>query len=169
MSENIENKIELKDKLISYYNKNKIIFLIFFLIILIASTILIFMEKNYEKKNNLISEKYIQAGLLLSSGNIEISKNIYEEIILSENKFYSILALNTILEKNLENDKNKVLNYFKILENIKKSEEMLDLITFKKALYLIKTSDVKNGNDLLKKLIDKNSKLKSISQEIIIK
>ena len=127
------------------------------------------MEKNYEKKNNLISEKYIQAGLLLSSGNIEISKNIYEEIILSENKFYSILALNTILEKNLENDKNKVLNYFKILENIKKSEEMLDLITFKKALYLIKSSDVKNGNDLLKKLIDKNSKLKSISQEIIIK
>ena len=169
MSENIENKIELKDKLISYYNKNKIIFLIFFLIILIASTIFIFMEKNYEKKNNLISEKYIQAGLLLSSGNIEISKNIYEEIILSENKFYSILALNTILEKNLENDKNKVLNYFKILENIKKSEEMLDLITFKKALYLIKSSDVKNGNDLLKKLIDKNSKLKSISQEIIIK
>ncbi len=169
MSENIENKIELKDKLISYYNKNKIIFLIFFLIILIASTIFIFMEKNYQKKNNLISEKYIQAGLLLSSGNIEISKNIYEEIILSENKFYSILALNTILEKNLENDKNKVLNYFKILENIKKSEEMLDLITFKKALYLIKTSDEKNGNDLLKKLIDKNSKLKSISQAIIIK
>ena len=46
---------------------------------------------------------------------------------------------------------------------------MLDLITFKKALYLIKTSDEKNGNDLLKKLIDKNSKLKSISQAIIIK
>jgi hypothetical protein len=169
MSENIENKIELKDKLISYYNKNKIIFLIFFLIILIASTIFIFIEKNYEKKNILISEKYIQAGLLLSSGNIEISKNIYEEIILSENKFYSVLALNAILEKNLENDKNKILNYFKILENIKKSEEMLDLITFKKALYLIKTSDAKNGNDLLKKLIDKNSKLKSISQEIIVK
>ena len=132
MSENIENKIELKDKLISYYNKNKIIFLIFFLIILIASTIFIFMEKNYEKKNNLISEKYIQAGLLLSSGNIEISKNIYEEIILSENKFYSILALNTILEKNLENDKNKVLNYFKILENIKNQRRCLILSLLKK-------------------------------------
>ena len=117
----------------------------------------------------MIAEKYIKAGLYLAENKRDQSKNIYEEIILSENKFYSILALNTILEKNLENDKNKVLNYFKILENIKKSEEMLDLITFKKALYLIKTSDEKNGNDLLKKLIDKNSKLKSISQAIIIK
>ena len=169
MSENIENKIELKDKLISYYNKNKIIFLIFFLIILIASTIFIFMEKNYEKKNNLISEKYIQAGLLLSSGNIEISKNIYEEIILSENKFYSILSLNNIIENNLEKDKSKILNYFNILEKINKTQEQEDLIIFKKALFLIKSKDVSEGNKLLKKLIDENSKLKILAKEVITK
>jgi hypothetical protein len=29
----------------------------------------------------------------------EIMQKIYEEIILSKNKFYSILALNTIIEK----------------------------------------------------------------------
>ena len=39
----------------------------------------------------------------------EKSKIIYEEIILSKNQFYSILALNNILEKKLETDKNKIV------------------------------------------------------------
>ena len=46
-------------------------------------------------------------------------KNIYEEIILSKNKFYSLLALNTILEKNLINDKKKYLDYFEIIRKNK--------------------------------------------------
>ena len=62
-----------------------------------------------KKKNEIISEKYIQAGLYLSSNEMKNAKKIYEEIIESKNKFYSILALNTILEKNLEsNDKEKI-------------------------------------------------------------
>ena len=39
-------------------------------------------------------------------------KILFEEIILSKNKFYSILALNTILEKKLEKDKNKIIKIF---------------------------------------------------------
>ena len=42
------------------------------------------------KSNNLISEKYISTGLYLSTKDIEKSKNFYEEIILSKNKFYSV-------------------------------------------------------------------------------
>ena len=34
-----------------------------------------------------ISEKFIEAGILLSSKNLENSKEIYEEIILSKNRF----------------------------------------------------------------------------------
>ena len=41
-----------------------------------------------KKKMNLISEKYIQAGLYLSSNDKLKSKKIYKEIILSKNKFY---------------------------------------------------------------------------------
>ena len=49
----------------------------------------------------MISEKYVKAGILLSNNkNEKALKNYYEEIILSKNKFYSILALNTIIEKN---------------------------------------------------------------------
>ena len=121
-----------------------------------------------ERKNNLISEKYIKANVLLSANKIEDAKNIYEEIILSKNKFYSILALNTILEKELINDKNKIMNYFEVLEKTNLSSEQKDLINFKKP-YIFKTTDVKSGEELLKKLIDKNSRLKSLAQEIIVK
>ena len=92
----------------------------------------------------------------------------YDEIILSKNKFYSILALNTILEENLDTDKEKILTYFSIIEKIDITENSLDLIRFKKALYLMDNSEKKNGIEILKKLIEKNSNLKSIAEEVIL-
>ena len=44
-------------------------------------------------------------------------KNIYEEIVLSGNDFYSLLALNTLIEKNLIEDNEKVIRIFYIIEN----------------------------------------------------
>ena len=78
-----------------------------------------------------------------------------------------MLALNMILEKELEENQDKVLNYFKIVENLNISKEQKDLIKFKKALFLIKNSKVKEGNDLLNEIIDTNSKLKELAEEII--
>ena len=85
---------------------------------------------------------------------------------MSKNKFYSILSLNTIIEKDLISDKDKILKYFSILEETNTSKAQTDLITLKKGLYLIKISETENGQNLLKKLIDKNSNLKTIAQEI---
>ena len=99
----------------------------------------------------------------------ENAKKIYDEIILSNNKFYSVLSLNTIVEKNLETDKEKILNYFAHVENIVDSIEQKELIMFKKSLYLINISREKEGYKLLNDLISKNSKLKSIAEEIIKK
>ena len=87
--------------------------------------------------------------------------------MLAKNNFYSILALNTIIEKNLISNKGEILKYFEILEKSNVTKEQKNLIKFKKALYLIKESDTKNGNNLLKDLIDDNSSLKSIAEEII--
>ena len=63
------------------------------------------------------SRKIYSSRDYLNSNKNNEAKNILEEIVLSENKFYSILALNSIIEKTLIEDKNKILNYFKILEN----------------------------------------------------
>ena len=169
MEQNFSKKIELKDKLISFYNKNKykIFFIISILLIFVISSI--FIKFNNVKENSLISEKYVQAGLYLASGNKQNSKILYREIINSKNKFYSILSLYTIVEKNLEIDQDKILNLFQIVEEIKKSKAQEDLLTFKKALYLIKILKVQKGNDLLKNLVESNSELKNIAEEILSK
>ena len=169
MEQNLNKKVELKDKLIVFYkeNKLKIYFLISILIIIFVATI--FINLNNEKKNNLISEKYIQAGLYLASDDKEKSSNLYKEIIFSKNKFYSALSLYTILEKNLETDKNKILDYFEVVEKLIKSKAQKDLLTFKKALYLIKISNIQEGNDLLTSLVTSNSELKNIAEEILSK
>ena len=108
MDQNEDKNFEFKNKLIFFLkaNRNKLLFLFSLIFILIS---FIIINGIYEdKKNNYISEKYIKASLMISSNENEKAKAILDEIILSENKFYSILALNILLEKNLEKDKNKI-------------------------------------------------------------
>lgn len=169
MEQNIESKLEFKNILTNFYsfNKKKIFSFIFILIIIVIS--IFFIEHKKDKKNILIAEKYIQAGVYLSLQKKDNAKILYEEIILSKNEFYSTLSLNIILEKNLISDKNKILNYFETLENIVSDKNNADLITLKKALFLIKESNVQNGKDLLNNLIKENSNLKKIAQEILKK
>ena len=44
----------------------------------------------------------------------------FENIIESNNKFYSILALNNIIEKNLISDHEKIIGYFSLIEKTEK-------------------------------------------------
>lgn len=169
MQQSIENKTDIKNKILNFYNLNKIKIytLIFILLIILISAA--YLKYDSKKKNDLIAEKYIQAGIYIALNKKDEAKVLYEEIILTKNKFYSILSFNTILEKKLISDKNKILDYFKTLEEIISNEDQKDLIIFKKALYLIKTSDLEGGKKQLDKLRKKNSKLKSISDELISK
>ena len=167
MDLNENRKIGLGEKLINLFNKNRIKIYILIVLILVSIFFLFFFKNQKINNNNSIAEKYIEAGIYLSTNNEEKAKKLLDKIILSENKFYSILALNTIIEKNLITDKNKILNYFQILENIKSSDESHDLILFKKALYLLKISEKKNGQAILSELINKNSKLKTLAENII--
>ena len=169
MDQNIESKLEIKDRILNFYNSNKrkVIFLAVTLVIFLILGV--FLNYKNEKKNILIAEKYVQAGLLLSSKDNNGAKILFEEIILSKNKFYSILALNTLIEKKLINDKSKIINYFEMLETNISSESEKDLIIFKKALYLLKNSDEQKGNKLLNDLINRDSTLKNIAQDLLIK
>ena len=167
MDQSIDNKIKFKDRLLNFYKINKVKIFIFILILILLLISLIFIKYKKERENILVSEKYIQAGIYLSANAKNNAKETYIEILLTKNKFYSILALNTIIEKNLISNKDEILKYFEILEKSNATQEQKNLIKFKKALYLIKELDAKNGNNLLKDLIDNNSSLKSIAEEII--
>ena len=100
--------------------------------------------------------------MLLASDQKEESKEIFKEIILSKNKFYSVLALNTIIEKDLEKNQTKVIEYFDIVENINKSKEQNDLILFKKALYLLKISKENEAKKILEMLLNSNTGFESL-------
>ena len=170
MEEKTDNNKEFKNKILSFYRQNKKkIYLLTIILLLIFITIS-FVKISQKKNNILISEKYVQAGLYLSANKNKESKALYEEIIFSKNKFYSILALNNLIENNLVSDKNEILNYFQIIEKINIPQEQRDLIVFKKALFLIKISNnKKDGNELLENLIKNNSKLNSLAKEVLNK
>jgi len=167
MENNLENKTDINNKLSNFYRLNKLkIFTI--IIIIFVVVISIFFLKHMNKKNNiLIAEKYVEAGLQLSKNNKENARNLYEEIILSKNKFYSILSLNTIIENDLIKDNEKVLNYFELLKNSNFSKDKKYFLILKEALYLIKLSNKKDGEQLLKDLIKNSPQLNTLAEEII--
>ncbi len=169
MDENLDKKIDNINRIINIYQKHKI--KIYFLIaaLLTISFSYIFFNIFQENKNNLVSEKYIEAGLYLAKDDKLKSKRLFEEIINEKNKFYSLLSLNALIEKNLEKDVEKILRYFEIIETMNNSSEQKDLITLKKGLYLINNLKQKEGYQLLKNLVEKNSVLKSLALEILNK
>ncbi len=167
MDQNTDKKVEFIDKLKLFLIAQKIKIILFLSILVLFLIIFSIMKINQERQNILMSEKFIKANVYLSSGNKEKSKEIYEEIIKSENKFYSILALNTILEKKLENNEEKIINYFEIIQDLSIPHEQKDLLILKKALYLLQISKTEEGKNLLKKLSSSNSYLKQISDQIL--
>tara|TARA_Y100000389_G_C17455940_1_gene518168 strand:- start:2055 stop:2564 length:510 start_codon:yes stop_codon:yes gene_type:complete len=167
MNQSIEENKSLKNKLSYLYNNNKRKFFSTLAVITLIILTAFFININNKKKNNLISEKYVKAQVLMNMGKIEESKNYYEEIIYSKNIFYSILSLNSILEKNLTKDEEKILGYFNFINNLNITQNQKNLVTLKKALYLLKIKKIEEGKKLLNNLIDTNSQYKNIAKELI--
>jgi len=167
----MENKIKEETNLfqkISSIVKEKRKFLIYILILVVLIIFALVFYKIYDEKvNTMTSEKYVKAGIYLTSNDKEKSKKIYKDIILSKNKLYSILALNSILENELESNTDEVLKLFNIIENIKISKEQKNLVKLKKAFYLIKNSKEDEGQKILKEIISSNSAWKKIAIEAI--
>ena len=169
MDQSLNNKNTLKEKIILLLKNNriKVGVLIFTIFVLIGTNYAIKISN--KKENIFLSEKFIKSSILLTEGKNELAADYYEDIILSGNKFYSLLALNTVIEKKLIKDNKKIIKYFDLLENNKLSEEITDLILLKKALFLMKIENKEEGEKILNILVTKDSKIKSIAQEIISK
>ena len=167
MDQDADKNLEFTNKLKLLNMNQKIKIIIIFFTLILISTIFLVMKIFQERENISISEKFIKANIFLSSENKDKSKELYEEIIKSKNKFYSILALNMILEKELENNEDVIINYFDILQDLSIPPEQKDLLIFKKALYLIQISKTEEGEGLLRKLSNSDSYLKNISDQIL--
>ena len=167
MEESTDKNLKANHKVIKLIKDNKSRIIYLFIILIFIGTIFTYLEINNNNKNNLIAEKQVQAGIHLAAKEYNESKIIYNDIIQSKNKFYSILSLNNIIENDLEPEEEKILKYFEFIEKINITKDQKDLLEFKKSLYLIKISKFQEGNKLLKKIIESESKFKSLAEDII--
>ena len=167
MDINSDNPQSKQNRISFFIHKNKKKILISTILIILICLSLIFFQINNNRKNILLSEKFMNAQIYLSTDKKIKAQNIYEELIKSKNKFYSNMALNMIIENDLEKDSSIVLNYFEIVESITKDNKQKDLINFKKALYLIEISKTGEGKKILQKLSEKESDLKFMIDEIL--
>ena len=146
--------------------KKKLLILIIFLLVIIFSGALYL--KYYQKQFNIdVSEKYIKAGIYLTTNNNKDSKKFFKEIVESKHFFYSVLALNSIIENNLEENNKEIFRLFKIVEESSKTEEQKNHLKFKKALYYIKILKESEGNILLNEIIKSNSIWKEAAKETL--
>ena len=169
MEQNLDNKIDLKSRIINFYKENKLKIQIFLFIILILFISIIFLQIYKDKENNRISEQFIKAGIFYSGDDKNSAKKIYEDILNSKNSFYSTLALNQIIEKELEKSDAKILEYFDTVENLQKNKDQKDILKFKKALFLLKKLNNQDSKILLEELIESNSNLKNLAEDILVK
>ncbi len=127
------------------------------LIVLIVISLFIYQE--YQKNlNKDISDSFNKALILIQKNEMQKASKVLEEIIKSKDGFYSVSALNLIVEKKLIKDKNKVLKNFDFVilkSNIDK--ETKNLVIFKKILYLGDNIDEKILLENLNPIIKSNS------------
>ena len=74
------NKIDLKKRITDFYNLNKKKLYFSVLIILIIFISIVFYNYNNEQKNISTAEKYIQAGIYLSSKRTIMQKNYMKKL-----------------------------------------------------------------------------------------
>ena len=112
MENEITNKSNLIERISNIVKEKKKLLLSILFVIIAILLAMVFLNYYQDNQNEKVSEKYIKAGIYLSSNDKEKSKSIYKEIIFSNNKFYSILALNKIIENDLEENNDEVLKFF---------------------------------------------------------
>ncbi len=135
----------------------KVIITIIISLVVLISFYSWFKYKENLKKNDL-SEKYIEAKILLSQKNNNDALLLLNKIIEEGDGTYSTLSLYLIIDQEMEKDEKKILSYFdKILSigNLKKDD--LDLLKLKKAIFISDNAKENELLDLLNPIINSKS------------
>ena len=174
MSEDTLNK-EKESLFILFLKKNKKILISLIIILSIIVFGLLFFNEYKKKQNILISEKFNNAIILLELKSTNEAKKKLLEIIEEKHTFYSPLALNLLIDNNIEND-DKIIIVLDELINSRIENEKKELIRIKKALFLMKEDlqyNDKNSTkeklilDTLKPIINSNSIWKNSAAKIM--
>jgi|TARA_B100000780_G_C21044033_1_gene419066 predicted negative regulator of RcsB-dependent stress response len=167
MSNEILNN-SFQNKATNFIKKNlkNLIILSIFLILTLFSY---FFYNNLQKKNELkLSQQYTQAIIQFKEKKINVSKNLLENIINKNHKFYSPLSLYFIIDNNLETNPAKIIIFFdKILSIGFMEKENLNLIKIKKAIFLFSLDDEELIIKTLNPIINSDSVWRNIAIKLI--
>ena len=146
------------DKYINILKKNLKYIVSVFALFFIGFLFLIFLENQKEKKQILFSEIFINAKLLLEQNKTNNAKLILVDLVDKKNKFYSTLSLSLIISNELEEDNNKIIKMFDKVLSIKSLEnEELNLIRYKKTIFLAKNNKTQELLESANIIINSNS------------
>ena len=146
------------DKYINILKKNLKYIVSVFALFFIGFLFLIFLENQKEKKQILFSEIFINAKLLIEQNKKDDAKLVLEDLVNKKNKFYSTLSLSLIISNELEEDNNKIIKMFDKVLSIKSLEsEELNLIRYKKTIFLAKNNKTQELLESANIIINSNS------------
>ena len=154
---------------IAKFTKKNLKNLFFLTIVLILTLFGYFFYKDLQKKNEIkLSEEYTKASVQFKEKNIDITKELLENIINKKHKFYSPLALYFIIDNNLEPEATKVIKLFdKILSINSIDDENLNLIKIKKAIFLFDLKEEELILQTLNPIINSNSVWRTLAIKLI--
>ena len=143
---------ELPEKNFIYFLKSNSKIFIYSISVLVLFIIISSWFVYESKKEKVkISEDFVRAQVLINNNNKNEAKEILKGIVEKKNTVYASLSLFLLIDKDLIEDKNIVISYFDhlIIDNKSYTEEDLDLLRLKKAIYI---SDRKKEQEILKLL-----------------
>jgi len=160
----METQTTEKRKIFDIIKSNlKIIIAILFLF-LVVIFVYSWIEFKADIKKTSLSEDYIEAKIMLSQKRTNEALDVLKKIIKEEDSTYSVLSLYLIIDQKLEKDNKKILNYFdKVLSIRNLKNENLDLVKFKKAIFISGYSNEEELLNLLSPIIDSDSVWKAQS------
>lgn len=133
-----------------------IIILLLAILVVIIGIFLLNLKEN--RKNTLLSEQYNNAKILINEKKTQEALIVLIDIIKEENKFYSPLSLNTIIESELTKKDDEIVSLFNKVLAIKKiNTESKNLIRIKKALFIIDKANEVEIINLLNPIVNSNS------------
>tara|TARA_B100002051_G_C16637579_1_gene586815 strand:- start:19 stop:639 length:621 start_codon:yes stop_codon:yes gene_type:complete len=139
-----------ENKFINFIKSNTKIFIYIISILLLIIALAFWFFYDSKKDKIEISENFIKAKILLESQNEKDATTILKEIVKKKNTIYSSLSLFLLIDENLIEDKKIILDYFDmVISSNSYSEEDINLLKLKKAIYI---SDIQEEQEMLKLL-----------------
>ena len=137
-------------KFLSFIKSNSKIFTYTISTFFIILAISLWFSYDSKKQNKIISEDFIKAKIFLEKDSKDKATLILKNIIKKKDTIYSSLSLFLLIDQNLVKDKQLIIEYFdNIISDGDYSEEDINLLKLKKAIYI---SDIKYEQEMLKLL-----------------